>query len=83
MLKATGIVRKIDPLGRIVLPQSVRKDFGFEIGTPMELFVDDGGNVILKRYIPKCSLCNEMVGTIEFKGKILCKDCLRDIKSNY
>lgn len=50
-MKATGIVRKVDELGRIVIPKELRDSKGLEEGTPMEIFIE-GSNIILREYRP-------------------------------
>lgn len=59
-MKATGIVRKIDELGRIVIPKEIRKTMRIREGEPLEIFVDKNGEVILKRYDPLSNLKNEI-----------------------
>lgn len=51
-MKATGIVRKIDELGRFVIPKEVRRFFGINVGDPMEVFIDNEGHIMLKKYDP-------------------------------
>ncbi|KIR02453.1 Stage V sporulation protein T, AbrB family transcriptional regulator (SpoVT) [Lachnospiraceae bacterium TWA4] len=51
-MKATGIIRKIDDLGRIVLPKEIRRTLRLREGTPLEIFTDREGEVILKKYSP-------------------------------
>jgi transcriptional pleiotropic regulator of transition state genes len=79
-MKATGIVRKVDNLGRIVLPIELRKAFGIDIKDPVEIFTE-GEYVMLKKYLPVCVLCGEETSTIEFKGKKVCSKCLKEIKA--
>lgn len=79
-MKSTGIVRKIDNLGRIVLPKELRKVFEIEEGTPMEIFVD-GEQVILREYQPTCVFCGEAEDVVKWKGKNICKKCLSEIKN--
>ncbi len=78
-MKATGIVRKIDNLGRIVLPIELRKTLGIDIKDPIEIFTEDD-YVILRKYSPMCLLCGKEVSTITFKGKRICSKCLMEIK---
>ncbi len=52
MLKATGIVRRIDDLGRVVIPKEIRRTLRIREGDPLEIFVDRDGEVILKKYSP-------------------------------
>ena len=51
-MKATGIVRRIDELGRVVIPKEIRRTLGIREGTPIEIFTDREGEVILKKYSP-------------------------------
>ena len=55
-MKATGVVRRIDDLGRVVIPKEVRRTLRIREGDPLEIFVDRDGEVILKRYAPVTSL---------------------------
>jgi transcriptional pleiotropic regulator of transition state genes len=76
-MKATGYVRKLDSLGRIVLPKSLRRQLNIKEGDSIEMFVDDQGNVVLDKYIPRCTFCEgSSENMIEYKGKIICRDCL-------
>ena len=81
-MKSTGIVRKIDQFGRIVLPKELRKVKGIEENkTVMEIFTEEE-QIILRKYEPACIFCRETKGVVEFKGKLICKDCLEDIKKS-
>ncbi len=51
-MKATGIVRRIDDLGRIVIPKEIRKTFKIHEGSPLEIFTDSDGSIIFKKYSP-------------------------------
>ena len=51
-MKATGIVRRIDDLGRVVIPKEIRKTLRIKEGTPMEIYTDRQGEIILKKYSP-------------------------------
>jgi len=77
-MKATGIVRKIDDLGRIVLPKELRRTMNIDRKDPMEIFVDED-TVILKKYEPACIFCGSAENTIEYKKKVICRDCLKEI----
>lgn len=55
-MKATGIVRKVDQLGRIVVPKELRKTMGIDIGTPLEIYVEDD-RVVVKKYEPSMKTC--------------------------
>ncbi len=74
-MKSTGIVRKVDGLGRIVIPMELRNTFGIEEKEPMEIYVD-GDTIILKKYEPNCIFCGEVRNVIGFKGKLICMKCI-------
>jgi len=78
-MKATGIVRKIDDLGRIVLPKELRKTMNINVKDPLEIFVENDGSIVLKKYEPACIFCGNANNTIEYKGKIVCRDCLKEL----
>ena len=79
-MKATGIVRKVDELGRIVIPKELRGSLGIDVRDPLEIFVD-GEFIMLKKYEPSCSFCGQARDLTEFKGKKICPACLEEIKS--
>lgn len=74
MLKATGIVRKVDELGRVVLPIELRRTLSIEEKDSLEIYVD-GDRVILRKYEPACVFCGDADRVEQFKGKNLCKAC--------
>lgn len=78
-MKATGIVRKLDNLGRIVLPIELRNVLSIQPGDSMEIFTDDG-NIILRKYAPGCVLCGNTKNTELFAGKLICRECLDALK---
>lgn len=78
-MKSTGIVRKVDELGRIVLPSELRKSLGIDIKDSLEIYTS-GDSVILKKYLPACIFCGEANDVTTFKGKNICKNCLKQIK---
>ena len=77
-MKSTGIVRKVDELGRIVIPKELRRNLGIEIKDPLEIYVD-GDQVILKKYEPTCLFCGEGNGVRNFNGKNICPSCIKSI----
>ena len=77
-MKSTGIVRKVDERGRIVLPSELRKSLGIEVKDSLEIYTS-GDSVILKKYLPACVFCGEANDIITFKGKNICKNCLRQV----
>jgi len=75
-MKATGIVRKLDELGRIVLPIEMRRTFGLAEKDAVEIYVE-GDCIILKKHQPNCTLCGESKNLVEYKGKLVCKACIK------
>lgn len=75
-MKSTGIVRKVDELGRIVLPIELRRTLGIEEKDRIEIFVD-GESIILRMYQPACIFCDNAKDIINYKGKNICPDCIR------
>jgi transcriptional pleiotropic regulator of transition state genes len=80
-MKSTGIVRRIDPLGRVVLPKELRDVLDIPVKTPLEIYVE-GDSIILKKYTPDCLLCGEGDNLVSFKGKWICKSCIKDLRRN-
>jgi transcriptional pleiotropic regulator of transition state genes len=78
-MKSTGVVRKIDELGRIVLPIELRRTLNIGEKDALEIFVD-GEQIILKKYEPDCIFCGEGRDVINYKGKNICKSCLNEIR---
>ncbi|MEG2053652.1 MAG: AbrB/MazE/SpoVT family DNA-binding domain-containing protein [Oscillospiraceae bacterium] len=78
-MKSIGIVRKIDDLGRIVLPIELRRVLTIDEGSSLEIFVEDD-KIILKKYQTACLFCGEANNTIEFKGRTICSDCLASLR---
>lgn len=78
-MKSTGIVRKLDQLGRIVLPMELRKTHDITEKDSLEIFVD-GDNLILRKYTPGCIICGSLHNVIDVKSKWLCEDCINSAK---
>lgn len=77
-MKSTGIVRKVDELGRIVIPIELRRTLGIDIKDALEIYVD-GEKIILKKYEPACIFCNNTDEVQTFKGKLVCKACAEEL----
>lgn len=80
-MKSTGIVRPIDEVGRIVLPIEIRNTMDIKSKDALEIFVDED-KIILKKYQPACIFCGNAANVEYFRGKLVCKDCIEDIKKN-
>lgn len=68
-MKALGIIRKIDELGRIVIPKEIRDTYGLTIGTPMEMFTDDDGGIVFKRYFSLESKIIDKINKLNISNK--------------
>ena len=79
-MKATGIVRPVDPLGRVVIPVELRRTLGIKTDDSLEVFVD-GDYIMLKKYEPACIFCGNAKDVITIRGKNVCAECLQQIKS--
>ena len=78
-MKSTGIVRKVDELGRIVLPIELRRTLDINERDALEIYVVTN-QIILKKYEPACIFCNNASDVVSFKGKNICKNCLEELK---
>ncbi|MBQ2806859.1 MAG: AbrB/MazE/SpoVT family DNA-binding domain-containing protein [Clostridia bacterium] len=79
-MKSTGVVRKVDELGRIVLPISIRQTMDINEKDPLEIFIDEN-RIILQKYHPACVFCNNADRIVYFNNKRICEDCLEKIKT--
>ena len=78
MLKSTGIVRKVDDLGRVVLPIELRRTLDIAEKDSLEIYVDEE-KIILRKYEPACVFCGNAGQVQNFRGKNICADCAADI----
>lgn len=79
-MKSTGIVRKVDELGRVVLPIELRRTLDIAEKDALEIYVDEAA-IILKKYEPACIFCDNAKDIVVFKGKNICPDCLNEMKN--
>lgn len=77
-MKSTGIVRKVDELGRIVLPIELRRTLDIAEKDSLEIYTD-GSSIILKKYQPACIFCDGAQDITVYNGKNLCPDCIKSI----
>lgn len=75
-MKSLGIARKVDTLGRIVIPSELRDKFGIKTNDYLEIYTD-GDRIVLEKYNPSCILCGETEDVFEFNGKNVCEKCAR------
>ncbi len=81
VVKSTGIVRRVDDLGRIVLPMELRKILNIEPRDSLEIFTDNN-KIILQKYEPQCIFCGETDNISLFKMRNICEKCKQDISKN-
>ena len=79
-MKATGVVRKIDELGRIVLPMEIRKAMEIAEKDALEIFTEDG-RIILQKYSPSCIFCPTSDNLVSYNDKKICASCLAKLKT--
>lgn len=77
-MKSTGIVRKVDELGRVVIPVELRRTMGIEIKDALEIYTE-GEHIIFKKYEPACIFCDNARDVVHYKGKTICKECLKEL----
>jgi len=78
-MKSTGIIRKIDDLGRVVLPIELRRNMGIDERDPIEIYVE-GDMIILKKFQPSCIFCGSDNGLLSYHGKNVCVKCIDQFK---
>ncbi|MCL6445774.1 MAG: AbrB/MazE/SpoVT family DNA-binding domain-containing protein [Alicyclobacillus sp.] len=79
MMKATGVFRRVDELGRVVLPIELRRTMGIEVGDGVEVFVD-GERIVLRKYERGCVFCGEVEEVSRFREKGVCRQCRRELR---
>jgi transcriptional pleiotropic regulator of transition state genes len=77
-VNATGIVRRLDQLGRISIPKEIRDTKGLDNGAGVEIFTD-GNYLILRKYCPECIFCGSLESVRNHKGKPVCSSCLAKV----
>lgn len=78
-MKSTGIVRKVDELGRIVLPIELRRTLDIAERDSLEIYVD-GPSIVLRKYQPACVFCDDAKNVLNFKGKNVCPSCIKALQ---
>jgi transcriptional pleiotropic regulator of transition state genes len=77
-MKATGVTRAVDPLGRVCIPIELRRTFDINIGDSMEIFTNDEG-IFIRKYNPGCVLCGSLENVHTVDGVKICKKCAEKI----
>lgn len=78
-MKATGIVRKVDELGRVVIPIELRNKFDIKVKDPIEIFVDSN-SIVLKKYEPNCVFCGNTKDLVNYNDKLVCAKCIEKLQ---
>lgn len=78
-MKSTGIIRKIDELGRFVIPMEMRNKLDISNSDSLEIYVE-GTSIILKKYQPDCVFCGSSKNITQYKDKNICEKCLNEMK---
>ena len=78
-MKSTGIVRKVDELGRIVLPIELRRTMDIAEKDALEIYVE-GENIILRKYQAACMFCGSVKNLVSYKGRNVCADCVATLQ---
>ena len=81
-MKSTGVVRKIDEMGRIVIPMEIRKTLSIEDRDSLEIFVDND-NIIFRKYQPDCIFCGDCENIQFYLGKRVCGKCIERLKEQF
>jgi transcriptional pleiotropic regulator of transition state genes len=81
-MKSTGVVRKVDELGRIVLPIEIRKTLDIKEKDSIEIFIDED-RIVLQKYQPACTFCNQVDNIVYFCNKRVCASCIEKMKEQF
>ena len=77
-MKSTGIVRKVDELGRIVLPIELRRTLDIAERDELEIYMDND-RIVLQKFEPSCVFCASSYGLVNYRGKNVCQDCAQNL----
>ncbi len=78
-MKPTGFIKKIDEMGRIVIPKNVRRTIDAEIGDSLQFFID-GDNIVMKKFSLSCVFCGSENNLTELNEKHICAECIARLK---
>ena len=79
-MKSTGIIRKVDELGRIVFPIEIRRTLDIAERDELEIYLDDD-KVVLKKYEPSCIFCGSSCGLVTYHGRNVCMECIENMNN--
>ena len=78
-MKTPGMIRKMDELGRIVIPQGIRKALEMQSGDSVELCME-GDRLVIRKYTSTCVFCGSREQLLRFEEKHICQDCLQALR---
>lgn len=81
-MKSTGIIRRVDELGRVVIPKEIRDNLEIKEKDTIEIYTD-GNRVILQKYQPNCYFCGNSNDLMNFHEKLICNNCIKQITKKY
>ncbi len=77
-MKSTGIIRRVDELGRVVIPIEIRNQFNIVEKDPIEIYVE-GSSIVLKKFEPNCVFCGNTKDLLTYNDKLICNKCAKKI----
>ena len=80
-MKATGIVRPVDKMGRVVIPKELRAQLNVENNRDCFEIYTEGEKIVLKKYQPTCIFCDSNGESIKYEGYNVCKECIKKMNS--
>ena len=80
-MHSTGMTRKVDSLGRVVLPAEMRRVFGIREGDLVDIAVD-GQHIVLTKVEQRCVFCSDGAALVEYSGKLVCQSCRTALMSD-
>ena len=81
-MKSTGIIRRVDELGRVVIPIEIRNQFNIVEKDPIEIYVDNS-SIVLTKYEQNCVFCGSTENLVDYKNKLVCEECSKKLNSIY
>lgn len=81
-MKSTGIVRRVDELGRVVIPIELRRTLDISEKDPVEIFTD-GNKIVLKKFETSCVFCDSSDDLQTYKGRTICGKCVEELKAKF
>ena len=80
-MKTTGFVKKIDELGRVVIPKDIRRTLDVDHNDYLQFYLE-GDSIIMKKFGDRCTFCNSSENVVVFKNKLICRNCLEELKNS-